>query len=50
MRRVRTIAIETIKFINKESPLCLHNLVALNIIFGTTMYHTYQQTKLPGIE
>jgi hypothetical protein len=50
MRRVRTIAIETIKFINKESPLCLHDLVALNIIFDTTMYHTYQQTKLPGIE
>ena len=53
IRRIRTIAIETFKIINKETPQYLHDLVTLknnNIILGTAIQHIYQQSRLPGID
>ena len=51
IRRIRTIAIETFKIINKETPQYLHDLVALkNFILGTAIQHIYQQSRLPGMD
>jgi hypothetical protein len=53
IRRIRTIAIETFKIINKETPQYLHDLVTLknnNIILGTAIQHIYQQSSLPSMD
>jgi hypothetical protein len=51
IRRIRTIAIETFKIINKETPQYLHDLVALKkLILGTAIQHIYQQSRLPGMD
>jgi hypothetical protein len=46
---MRTIAIETFNIINKESLPYVHDLVALKNL-GTAIQHTYQQSRLPGMD
>ena len=53
IKHKRAIIIETFKIITKESPLYMHDLVAIKIIkinLDTIIEHNHQLSRIPGMD